>query len=173
MCAGGAVMEDRRCPCCEDWFRPRPQTPKQCYCTKPACQRERRRRWQHAKRHSDADYRDNERRANRAWAATHTEYWRAWREQHPEYCEQNRRQQRLRNQRRGQTAAIAKMDASTTALRVSPGTYRLMPTGPAGIANEDAWTVEIAVISAPYRRGGGTRDGLQREDVIGRRAGGG
>ena len=159
-------MGNRRCLGCGLGFRPRPQPPGQLYCSDEACQRERRRRWQRAKQQSDADYRDNQRRANRAWAARHGEYWREWRRQHPEYCARNRLQQRVRNRRR-RAAAIAKMDASTPGLRVPSGTYRLVPGAVAGIAKNDAWTVEIAVISAPYGSAGVAGGGLQREDVIG------
>lgn len=159
-------MADRRCLSCGLRFRRRPQTPGQLYCGDEACQHERRRRWQRAKQQSDADYRDNQRRAQRAWAAKHSEYWRDWRGRHPEYCERNRRQQQRRNQHR-RAAAIAKMDASPPGLRVPSGTYRLVPAAAAGIAKMDAWTVEIAVITAPYTAPAVARGGLQREDVIG------
>ena len=50
-------MECRRCAACDRAFRPRAQIPHQRYCALAACQRERRRRWQLSKLHSDADYR--------------------------------------------------------------------------------------------------------------------
>jgi hypothetical protein len=163
-------MADRRCLSCRLRFRPCPQTPGQQYCGEQACQRERRRRWQRMKQQSDADYRDNQRRAQQAWAAQHSEYWRDWRGRHPEYCQRNRARQRLRNQRRREATApaeIAKMDASAPGLRVPSGTYRLVPAAVGGIAKMDAWTVEIAVITEPYAGAGGARGRLQREDVIG------
>jgi hypothetical protein len=164
-------MQHRQCLCCGLEFRPRPQTPGQLYCGEAACQRERRRRWQRTKQQNDADYRDNQRRAQRAWTARHGAYWREWRARHPEYCERNRLQQRLRNGHR-RLASIAKMDASAPDQLVPSGTYRLVPAGGA-IAKMDAWTVKIAVITAPYTDAGVTRGGLQREDVIGcRRVGG-
>ena len=159
-------MEQRRCLGCGLWFQPRPQTPGQRYCGEKACQRERRRRWQRERQQSDADYRDNQRRARQAWASRHSEYWRDWRARHPEYCERNRRQQRLRDQRR-RAATLAKMDASTPDLRVPSGTYRLVPAAAAGLAKMDAWTVEIAVITAPCAGAGRPAGGLQREDAIG------
>ena len=60
-------MECRRCAACDRAFRPRAQVPHQCYCGLAACQRERRRRWQQSKLRSDADYRANQRQAQRAW----------------------------------------------------------------------------------------------------------
>jgi hypothetical protein len=64
-------MERRRCAACGEAFRPRSQVPKQSYCSAVACQRVRRQRWQKAKRHSDADYRENQARAQHAWAQGH------------------------------------------------------------------------------------------------------
>jgi hypothetical protein len=164
-------MADRRCLCCGLGFRPRSQTPGQRYCGEEVCQRERRRRWRRAKLRSDVDYRDNQRRAQQAWAAKHSDYWGGWRDRHPEYCEQNRRQQRQRNQRRRAAAVIAKSDASTPDMRVPSGTYRLVPAAGGGIAKSDAWTVEIAVITAPYADAGGTGEGIAKRVRDGLRPG--
>ncbi len=60
-------METKTCNACGRPFTPRPQNPNQTYCTDPECQRERRRRWQQTKRRNDADYRDNDARARKAW----------------------------------------------------------------------------------------------------------
>ena len=139
-------MVSKPCKGCGEPFRPRPQCPNQSYCTKPGCQRERRRRWQQSKRATDSDYDDNQKRAQRAWNERHPEYWRGYRAGHPEYEERNRQQQQPRNARRGQ-GMIAKMDASTPVFPVPSGTYRLTPAGQAVIAKSDAWTVEITVLS--------------------------
>jgi hypothetical protein len=64
-------MERRRCAACDEAFRLRSPVPKQTHCNAAACQRVRRRRWQQAKRQSDADYRENQARAQRAWAQGH------------------------------------------------------------------------------------------------------
>ena len=66
-------METKTCNACGHTFTPRPQNPNQTYCTDPACQRERRRRWQQKKRRDDADYRDNDARAGKAWAPAMTD----------------------------------------------------------------------------------------------------
>jgi hypothetical protein len=89
-------MERRRCAACEQAFRPRTQSPGQLYCGQAPCQRERRRRWQRSKRQRDEDYRANQARAQRVWAADHRDYWRGWRAAHPEYTERNRVAQRRR-----------------------------------------------------------------------------
>jgi len=105
------MMESKRCAACGQAFRPRPQVPQQCYCPAPACQRERRRSWQLAKRQSDPDYHDNQARAQRAWRKRNPDYWREYRRTHPQYRDRNRAQQRERNDRRRERL-IAKMDVS-------------------------------------------------------------
>ena len=72
VCGEFFMMESKRCTACGQAFRPRPQIPQQCYCAAPACQRERRRSWQLAKRESDPDYHDNQVRAQRAWPLSRT-----------------------------------------------------------------------------------------------------
>ena len=144
-------MQSRQCAACGRVFWPRPQVSQQCYCADAACQRERRRRWQQAKRGSDADYRDNQTRAQQAWLEHHHDYWREYRRTHPQYSERNRTLQRRRNARRG-VRVIAKMDASTPVSPVPSGTCRLTPAAAEGIAKMDAWTVEITVLSTNYAR---------------------
>jgi hypothetical protein len=136
-------MERRRCAGCGGAFRPRSQVPDQKYCSASACQRARRRRWQRAKRQSDADYRENQARAQRAWVEGHRDYWREYRRTHPQYCESNR----LAARRRRRAARVAKMDASRAVSRVPSGTYRLVPARAAEFAKMDAWVVEMTLIS--------------------------
>jgi hypothetical protein len=144
-------MERRRCACCGEAFRPRSQVPDQMYCSESACQRARRRRWQRAKRQNDADYRENQARAQRAWVQGHRDYWRGYRRTHPQYCESNRLAARWRQrERRRRAARFAKMDASRAFSHVPSGTYRLVPASAAEFAKMDAWIVEMTLISRPY-----------------------
>jgi hypothetical protein len=160
-------MECRRCAACEQIFRPRAQVPHQRYCGLAACQRERRRRWQQSKLHSDADYRANQRQAQRVWVDGHGEYWREYRARHPDYADRNRLEQRRRD--RGRRAArLAKMDASTPINPIPSGIYRLLAATAGDLAKKDAWTVKITVISEDYAPSGEADAILQREDVIGR-----
>ena len=142
-----APMERKPCASCGQKFKPRPQTPKQIFCPAEACQKERRREWQKAKRRVDPDYRANQAKAQKAWATNNRDYWREYRLAHPEYVSRNRAQQGERNERR-QGRLIAKMDASPAKTSLSPGIYRLLPVSP-GIAKMDACTVEITVLSKP------------------------
>jgi hypothetical protein len=139
-------MQSRRCVACGQTFRPRPQAPQQCYCANASCQRERRRRWQQAKRQGDIDYRANDAQSQRVWREAHPNYWRDYRRRQPNYTERNRAQQRERNARR-RTRVIANEDASGRDFSLTSGTYRLTAADQGVIANEDVWTVEIDVIS--------------------------
>lgn len=138
-------MESKPCAACGRKFRPCPQTPNQAYCPDDVCQRERRRLWQKAKRHTDPDYRANQANAQRTWCRSNPGYWREYRLAHPEYVNRNRDQQSQRNERRN-ARAIAKMDVSAQEKRLLAGLYRLQPLSPA-IAKMDACTVEIIVLS--------------------------
>jgi len=140
-------MQSMRCAACGLEFRPRRQVPEQRYCSSAVCQRERRRRWQAARLGSDADYRANQRAAQRAWSERHPEYWRTYRQAHPQYVERNRGLQRERDRAQGPQGELAKMDASTLAWPLPSGTYRLQAVGPGELAKMDAWTVEITVVS--------------------------
>jgi hypothetical protein len=139
-------LEERRCVCCGGAFRPRPQTPKQRYCSQRRCQRARKRAWQKAKRETDPDYRENQRRAQERWAARHPDYWRRWRQKHPSYTARNRQRQGERNARRhdqGRGAAtpapgevIAKRDVWTPKKGLPPGTYEVIPWADGKVCKE-------------------------------------
>ena len=144
-------MGERRCAGCGEAFRPRPQVPDQEYCGKEECRRARRRRWQRGKRENDADYRDNQARAQRAWAVENSAYWRAYRSGHPEYAEvdRERAKQRQRDcrQRAAKESAFAKMDSSKAVSKVSSGTYLLVPQGEEKFAKMDSLMVELILVS--------------------------
>lgn len=74
-------MPTKICACCGQPFTPRPQVRDQAFCSAPACQRERRLRWQRDKMQSDPDYRDNQSRSQRAWLDRNPDYWRTYRSQ--------------------------------------------------------------------------------------------
>jgi hypothetical protein len=142
-------MESKRCDGCGKAFHPRAQTPKQSYCSCAACQRERRRRWQKARRQSDPEYQDNQSRAQESWVERHRDYWREYRRTHPVYSERNRSLQRERDVRRRERV-LAKMDVSPRDSPVPSGTYRLIPVSREDLAKMDAWMVQITVVSREY-----------------------
>jgi hypothetical protein len=144
-------MEKRRCAGCGTAFSPRPQVPDQEYCGDAECRRARRRDWQRAKRQNNADYRDNQARAQRAWARGNSAYWRGYRSGHPEYAqverERARQRQRDRRQRAAGQGAFAKMDSSKSLSTVPSGTYRLVPQGEEKFAKMDSLIVELTLLS--------------------------
>jgi hypothetical protein len=146
-------VKSKQCAGCGKAFHPRPQTPNQSYCSSPECQRERRRLWQYARRHSDPEYRDNQSRAQQSWAGRHPDYWREYRRTHADYRERNRALQRERDARRRERV-LAKMDVSTRDSPVPSGTYRLSPVAREDLAKMDAWTVQITVVSKQYAPSG-------------------
>jgi hypothetical protein len=142
-------MRLRRCVGCGGLFAPRPQVPQQRFCAAAACQRERRRQWNAARR-QDPDYRANQARAQRAWSEAHRDYWRAYRRDHPEYSDAKRQRQRERDRRRRAAAAagdLAKSAACEADLPVRSGTYELRPVVPHDLAKSAAWKVQITVLS--------------------------
>ncbi len=141
-------MEKRWCSACGDAFQPRSQVPQQAYCSKPACQRTRKRLWQRTKRRTDGDYRENQSHAQESWRRTHPDYWRQYREDHPDYTDTNRAQQKERNARRHtSTRPIANMDTSPpTSTRTA--LYRLTLLSPDATGTPREWTVRLTWLSA-------------------------
>lgn len=142
------MKSTRLCLACGNAFVPLLHVPRQRYCSSEACQRARRRDWQRNRLRNDSDYRDNQARAQAKWRAGHSSYWREYRAAHPAYRERNRSMQRLRNARRG-LKPIAKMDVIRLPRPLGSGFYVLSHADDDGAAKMDAWTVHIAVLSAP------------------------
>lgn len=138
---------EKRCAACGQAFEPNPRIRQQTYCPNPKCQRERRRRWQQQKRRDDADYRDNDTRASKAWAAENPAYWKQYRDENPVYAERNRTLQQQRN-RKLRASVIANEDASRPLCPPPCGRYRLVRLSTDGTPSEDAWIVEITVLTA-------------------------
>jgi hypothetical protein len=132
---------------CGNLFVPCPKVKEQQYCSKPECQKERKRRWHRKKLLDDPEYVQNRRDAQRRWRETHRDYWRRYRQTHPLSVEKNRLRQRERNHRRtAGSSPIAKMDALRGESRFIPGMYQLVPIGAGTIAKTDAINVEIRVV---------------------------
>ena len=144
-------MEERRCAACGEAFRPCPRVRDQTYCGKEECRRTRRRRWQRAKRQQDADYRDNQARAHRAWAAENSIYWQAYRSGHPEYVQADRdgakRRKRDRGQRAVEASGFVKMDSIGAFSSVPSGTYLLLSQEEEKFVKMDSIMVKITLLS--------------------------
>lgn len=136
------------CAACGAAFTPLPHVPHQRYCSSASCQRARRRAWQRQRLRTDPDYRENQARAQANWVARHADYWRQYRATHPAYTERNRALQRGRGAGRI-LQPVAKMAASEPFRPLASGYYVLRGVVEAGLAKMNAWTVHIAVLSAP------------------------
>jgi hypothetical protein len=102
---------------CGESFVPCRRVKNQKYCSKPECQRERRRRWEQAKLADDPAYRENRLNSQKKWRGRNPDYWRNYRKKHPEYVKRNRKRQKVRNARsRNKSRLVAKMDAFDPAL---------------------------------------------------------
>jgi len=134
-------MEKRWCSACGNAFDPRPQSPRQAFCSKPQCQKARQLLWQLAKRRTDADYHQNQVEAQRVWRTKNRGYWKNYRDAHPEYAAANRAKQRQRNERRSRgSLGIAKSDAS---FQWPPpaGLFELTEISPVAQGMARTWTV--------------------------------
>lgn len=136
-----------RCAACNKPFRNRSQCPRQAYCTRTECQRERRRRWQRAKRLSDPDYKYNQKNAQHDWGRRNPNYWRQYREAHPKYCDRNRQKQTVR--RRSKVGAVLVNLRSAHFSGVLPaGLYRMVPLRTRGrVAKMDFSDADVSWIT--------------------------
>ena len=144
------MKESRQCGGCKKHFHPRAQSPQQRFCSEAACQKERRRRWQAAKRRSDPDYRENQAKAQATWARAHPSYWSDYRKRHPDYVKRNRERQRERDAGRRVTSVLAKSDAWGAESGLPSGIYRISPVRDDDLAKSDAWMVRITDVSRPW-----------------------
>ncbi len=93
-------MEDRRCHYCQQAFQPHLYHPQQQVCSQAACQRRRRSDYHRQRIASDPVYQQVCLESPRKWRRANPDYWRKYRQDHPEQVERNRRQQRVRDQKR-------------------------------------------------------------------------
>lgn len=129
-------MSRRQCAACGRYFTTRPQSPDQKFCSKPACQRERRRLTKLS--HKQADPAAAAELA-RAWAGLHPDYWKRYREDHPGSIEGKRAQRKQRNRKR--SAGTGAADGV-----LPSGRYLLTPLDVMGDCNGNAYLVEILVL---------------------------
>ena len=141
------MKDSRQCAGCKKHFQPRPQSPKQQFCSESICQKERRRRWQAGKRQNDPDYQENQARAQAKWARANPSYCSDYRQRHPDYVKRNRERQRERDARRRVTSVLAKSDAWAAETGVPSGIYRLSRVTGDDLAKSDAWMVRITDVS--------------------------
>jgi hypothetical protein len=129
---------------------------RQSYCSKPECQRERKRQWRKQKLLDDSEYKEGQQDAQRKWREHKRDYCRKYRESQSDFVKNNRERQRERNaRRRERSGLIAKMDASGSIIPLVSGTYDLVPSTGDMIAKMDVIRVELRLISRDSVRTGG------------------
>ncbi len=147
-------MTKKRCKSCRCFFTLTKRNPDQKYCSKPDCQRARKRLWQKKKMKEDEAYRLNQQDAQKRWRDKNPDYWKKYREKNPDYTSSNREKQRFRNRRRRAIQSIsrefAKMDALPVQNTDISGIYALIPVQDLLIAKMDAKIVKITEVSKAY-----------------------
>ena len=103
-------------------------------------------RWQQQARQGDSDYRDNDIRTNKTWAAENPEYWKRYREENPAFVERNRNLQQQRNQKQ-RTTVIANEDVSHALITPPSGRYRMVQILEDGAIGGQTWIVEITTLT--------------------------
>ncbi|KPA15113.1 hypothetical protein MHK_004685 [Candidatus Magnetomorum sp. HK-1] len=142
---------------CRRLFVASPKHPNQKYCSRKKCQNARKAKWQRKKLGIDEDYRKNQSQSYEKWISNKPDYWKKYRNRNPDYTKRNREKQKERDllKRKKVTQAantstlqsLAKMDALTSKKQIIPGVYKLIPVNEDNLANMDALTVKINVIS--------------------------
>jgi hypothetical protein len=145
-------MQRLRCANCNDLFTPAPQVPKQTYCSKHNCQKERRKQWQKNRLQSDPDYRANQSRAQKAWTEKNPNYWRELRQTGPVYGNSDPAEEDFLKQD-SQKPSI-KMDSLNATQNLKKalfdGVFRLKVLAQPRSVNMDVWIVELSSIHEGY-----------------------
>jgi hypothetical protein len=116
-------MKHHRCRYCRQAFRPNLYHPQQQVCNQPACQSQRCSDYPRQKMASDPVYRQVCLESPRKWREANPGYWKKYRQLHPRQVERNRRQQRLRDQKR----RLANLANNTLAPYQLPSVQPLTP----------------------------------------------
>jgi hypothetical protein len=93
-------MTDCRCHFCQQLFQLSRYHPHQLVCSRPDCQRQRRREYHRRKLHTDAEYHQVCRDSQQKWRSRHPDYPRQYRQNNPKSVERNRQGQRRRDRQR-------------------------------------------------------------------------
>jgi len=120
------LSTSRCCPHCQRRFTPSIYRPQQKVCSRPDCQRQRRRKYHRRKRASDAEYRQTTRNSQKKWRDAHPDYLRQYRAQHPETVVRNRERQRVRDQK----PRLAFLEKNNLALDLKRSLARVWLVGP-------------------------------------------
>jgi hypothetical protein len=119
-------MSSKICACCGQPFLPDPRVKNQTFCSTPACQQERRKRWRQTRLRTGEVYLDNKSRAQRAWLDRNPDYW--------------------RNYRSGKGTTKDLVNDSEIMQTPLSGLYRIKFIPSADSAKSDEWIAEISPV---------------------------
>ena len=139
-------MKSKQCVNCGKTFKPAPQATKQTYCNSMACQKERRKKWQTNKLKTDPDYKENQARAQKAWATRNHDYWRKYRESERDHEIQPAKVAQIPTKR--ELSNKVKMDAQSSGIPFADGLFTLKVIAPVPNVKMDSWIVEITRFDA-------------------------
>ena len=125
-----------------------PQISKQTYCSSDECQKKRKTNWQKQKLKTDPDYKENQIRAQKAWANRNKDYWQ-------KYRELNQNNDKFENVKTAKEKIIkskknVKMDSSKFSAPLVDGIYTLRIIAARQTVNMDSWVVEITRIEERF-----------------------
>jgi len=137
-------MGQGRCRYCQKLFQPSKFQPRQAVCIESGCQRRRRTDYHKEKIASDPEYREGCRDSPRKWRIRNSDYWKQYRLKHPASVENNRRQQKLRDQKR----KLCNLANNTSALDLKHSIAEVWLTGPGAehLANNTLAAAQVWVI---------------------------
>ena len=158
-------MVERRCRYCERVFQPAKFQPSQTVCSEADCQRRRRSDARRRKLASDPEYRQVCLDSSRKWRNRNPDYWRQRRERNPDVVERNRRQQRVRDQKR-KLRDLAN-NSSAFDLKHSAAQVWLLGAGLEHLANNNSAPTQVWILEAlPPRRGPQTQSCQQQRSGL-------
>jgi len=91
------LMGSRHCRYCQQLFQLSRYRPHQLVCSRPDCQKQRRREYHRGKLHTDAEYHQVCRDSQQEWHGRRPDYPRQYRQSHPKSAERNRQGQGRRD----------------------------------------------------------------------------
>jgi len=141
------LMNDRRCPYCQQVFQPAPYHPQERVCSRPACRRQGRRDYHRQKIASDPVYRQVRLDSPRKWRQAHPGYWKQYRQTHPQRVERNRQQQWWRDQKH----RLANLANNNLALDLKHSAAEVWLLGQAArhLANNNLAPCQVLIFHSP------------------------
>ena len=145
-------MSDHRCRYCQQVFQISRYRPHQLVCSRPDCQKQRRREYHRHKLHTDPEYHQICRDSQEKWRRRNPDYPRQYRQSHPESIERNRQGQRRRDRKRH----LQNLVKNNLAFDLKHSAAEVWLLGPAG---GESCKEQLSFLPSPYFSGSSARPG--------------